>query len=66
MLPQPDAAARLAMVRTAGTLIDKHVRLIGIDGEPDGLDKAKSVLGSLTSSLQELYGDMPETTGEPL
>lgn len=57
VLPQPDPAARLAIVRTAGTLIDKHVRLAGIDGNSGDVDHAKSVLGSLMIQLQSLYGD---------
>lgn len=64
VLPQPDAAARLAIVRTAGTLIDKHVRLAGIDGQGADTDHSKSVLGRLMDGLQALYADMTEDTPE--
>jgi hypothetical protein len=57
VLPQPDAAARLAIVRTAGTLIDKHIRLADVDGQGDGVEHAKSMLGSLMDGLTRLYGD---------
>jgi hypothetical protein len=57
VLPQPDAAARLAIARTAGTLIDKHIRLAGIDGHYGDLEHTKSLLGSLMDSLQQAYGD---------
>jgi helix-turn-helix protein len=60
VLPQPDAAARLAIVRTAGTLIDKHIRLAGVDGNASDAEHAKSMLGSLMASLQAAYGDMTE------
>ena len=62
ILPQPDAAARLAMVRTAGTLLDKHVRLIGIDGPYEDTERAKSLLGSLFDALQDAHGDTTDPT----
>jgi hypothetical protein len=64
VLPQPDVAARLAIARTAGTLIDKHIRLAGADGNYGDTEHAKSMLGSLMNSLQEIYGDSPEEAPE--
>jgi hypothetical protein len=69
VLPQPDAAARLTMVRTAGTLIDKHVRLMAVDGNDGDVDHAKSMLGSLMNRLQEMdadgaFDDTPDNYGE--
>jgi hypothetical protein len=69
VLPQPDAAARLAIVRTAGTLIDKHIRLAGMGGQGGDLEHAKSMLGSLMAGLEAAYGDVtedsPEFYGDP-
>jgi transposase-like protein len=65
VLPQPDATARLTIVRTAGTLIDKHIRLAGVDGQNGDVDHAKSMLGSLMGHLQLLYGDTTDS-GEEL
>lgn len=64
VLPQPDAAARLAIVRTAGTLIDKHIRLAGVDGHAGDIEHARSMLGSLMTSLEQIYGDTPEDAPE--
>ena len=51
-------------MRTAGPLIDKHVRLAGVDGQNGDVDHARSMLGSLMNSLQEIYDDAPEYYGE--
>jgi Helix-turn-helix domain len=60
VLPQPDAAARLAIVRTAGTLVDKHIRLAAMDGQAGNVDHARSMLGSLMAGLEAAYGDVTE------
>ena len=65
VLPQPDAAARLAIARTAGTLIDKHIRLADVDGQDGNLAHAKSMLGSLMEGLHRAYGDLTEGTPNP-
>jgi hypothetical protein len=57
VLPQPDAAARLAIVRTAATLLDKHIRLTGVDGNTNDADHAKSMLGQLMNDMTRLFGD---------
>lgn len=58
VLPQPDAAARLAIVRAAGHLVDRHVRLAEADGSDEGLDHARSVLGGIWEGLQRMYPDL--------
>jgi hypothetical protein len=65
VLPQPDAAARLAIVRTAGTLVDKHIRLAGVDGEFGDVERTRGLLGTLLDSLQAEHGDGSELTGQP-
>ena len=60
VLPQPDAAARLAIVRAAGVLADKHLKLAGFDGDDSGLEHTRSVLGSLYEGLKRAYPDMRE------
>lgn len=64
VLPQPDAAARLSIVRTAGTLIDKHIRLAAVDGHAGDLEHARTMLGSIMGRLQEAYDEMPEDARE--
>ena len=65
----PVDQARLAIVRTAGTLIDKHTRLAAMDGNGGNIEHAKSMLGSLMAGLEAAYGDLnedsPEFYGDP-
>ncbi|WP_042400343.1 winged helix-turn-helix domain-containing protein [Streptacidiphilus carbonis] len=56
VVPQPDAVSRLAIIRGAATLLDRHVRLAGMAGS-EGLESAKSLLGSLAQSLGEYQTD---------
>jgi transposase-like protein len=56
VLPQPDATARLANARVSATLLDRHMRLAGMAGS-DGLDDARSMLGSLSEGLRRYQAD---------
>lgn len=56
VLPQPDAAARLAIVRTAGTLLDKHVRLLET-GSEDHTEEARGLIMDIWEGLQRAYGE---------
>jgi transposase-like protein len=57
VLPQPDAAARLAIIRAAGVLADKHVKLAEFDGDESGLTEAKSLINGIWEGLQRAYAD---------
>lgn len=57
VLPQPDAAARLAIVRTAAVLIDKHTRLTDTDGDIDGHERARSLIGDIARALDVKYAE---------
>jgi transposase-like protein len=58
VLPQPDAPARLAIIRAAGHLVDKHLKLAGFDGDASGLEQAKSVMGAIYEGLVRAYPDL--------
>ncbi len=55
ILPQPDPASRLAIVRAATTLIDRHVRLATMANGGEDLDQARSMLGSLQVDLRRYH-----------
>lgn len=56
VLPQPDPSARLAIARTAATLLDRHTRLIAMQSD-SSTDHAKSMLGQLQADLA-LYREL--------
>jgi transposase-like protein len=58
VLPQPDAAARLAIIRAAGHLVDKHLKLAEFDGDDSRLEHAKSVMGAIYEGLVRTYPDL--------
>lgn len=57
VLPQPDAPARLAIVRAAGHLVDKHLKLAGFDGDDTSLTEAKSLINGIWEGLQRAYAE---------
>jgi hypothetical protein len=64
VLPQPDAAARLAIVRTAGTMLDKHVKLLDT-GTEDQTEHAKSLIGGIYEGLMRMYPDLEHEGAAP-
>jgi AcrR family transcriptional regulator len=56
VLPQPDPAARLAIARTAATLLDRHTRLAALTGGPEE-EAARSMLGDLAQGLRRYQVD---------
>ena len=61
VLPQPDAAARLAIIRGAGLLLDKHVRMLENGGE-DQTEQAKSLIMGVYEGLKRLYPEDDEAS----
>lgn len=54
VLPQPDPSARLAIARTAATLLDRHMRLIAMQSD-SSTDDARSMIGRLQTALGVYY-----------
>jgi hypothetical protein len=63
VLPQPDAPSRLAIARTAVTLLDRHMRLAAMGGSEE-LDGVKSMLGTLSQGLRRYQVDADARDGE--
>jgi hypothetical protein len=59
ILPQPDPASRLAIVRTVTTLVAQHVRLAEFDGD-DSTEQAKAWIVRLSEDLSRAAAALPD------
>lgn len=62
VLPQPDATTRLAMARTATTLLDRHIRLAEMDSD-SGVEGARSMIGDIMTGLHQYAQDRKAKEG---